>query len=115
MKEEKFKIIQFIRELIVRVEKELNNFPKRDIEIKNRIRNNCYDLLEIAYTANAISNIQRKKELLEQAIAKIKVIDFLLDLSNENSLIPTKKYIKLGLKMDDIIKYTSGWLKKIEM
>lgn len=40
MKEEKFKIIQFIRELLVKIDKELDNFPKKDIEIKNRIRNN---------------------------------------------------------------------------
>lgn len=60
MKEEKFKIIQFIRELIIRIEKELNNFPKKDIEIKNRIRSNCYDLLEISYEANTTSNIERK-------------------------------------------------------
>ena len=38
MKKEKFKVIDFIRELIVRVEKELENFPKKDIEIKNRIK-----------------------------------------------------------------------------
>lgn len=114
MKEEKFKIIQFIRELILSIEKELANFPKKEIEIKNRIRNNAYDLLEISYEANATSNIKSKTELLEKAIAKIKVIDFLLNLSNDKELITNKKYLKLGLKMDDIIKYTSGWLKNIK-
>ena len=44
MKEEKFKIIQFIREFIIRVDKELNNFPKKDIEIKNKIRNDAQSL-----------------------------------------------------------------------
>ena len=67
MKEEKFKIIQFIRELLVKIDKELDNFPKKDIEIKNRIRNNSFDLLEIAYAANTTSNEKRKKELLENA------------------------------------------------
>lgn len=114
MKEEKFKIIQFIKELIISIEKELSNFPKKEIEIKNRIRSNSYDLLEICFEANSINDIQRKARLLEKAIAKIKIIDFLLDLSHENALITNKKLLKLGLKMDDIIKYTSGWLKKIE-
>lgn len=114
MKEEKFKIIQFIREFILSVNKELSNFPKKDIEIKNRIRSNSYDLLEISYEANSTNDMQRKVRLLEKSIAKIKVIDFLLDLSYENNLISHKKLLKLGLKMDDIIKYTSGWLKKIE-
>lgn len=115
MKEEKFKIIQFIKELIISIEKELSNFPKKEIEIKNRIRSNSYDLLEMCYEANSISDIQRKIKLLEKAIAKIKVIDFLLDLSYEKGLMTNKKIIKLGLKMDDIIKYTSGWLKKIDV
>ena len=52
MKEEKFKVIQFIRELILKIDKELDNFPKKDIEIKVRIRNASFDLLEIVYKAN---------------------------------------------------------------
>ena len=31
MKKEKFKVIDFIREFIVRVDKELENYPKKDI------------------------------------------------------------------------------------
>lgn len=29
MKEEKFKVIQFIREFIIKTDKELDNFPKK--------------------------------------------------------------------------------------
>ena len=46
MREEKFKIINFIRELIINIDKNLDNFPKKDIELKNRLRNNSYDLLK---------------------------------------------------------------------
>lgn len=113
MKEEKFKVIQFIRELILQVEKELENFPKKDIEIKNRIRTNTYDLLEICYEANVTLNIEKKKELLDKAISKVKIIDFLIELSYDKKLITNKKLLKLGLRMDDIIKYLSGWLKRI--
>ena len=49
MQQEKFKVIGFIRDLINNVDKNLENFPKKDIEIKNRIRNASYDLLELAY------------------------------------------------------------------
>lgn len=114
MKEEKFKAIQFIREFIVRLDKELENFPKKDIEIKNRIKNEAYDLLEIAYTANVTANVDRKIELLENAIGKAKVVDFLVSLSYDENLIPSKRFIKLGEKLDDIIKYVSGWLKQIK-
>ena len=61
MKEERFKVINFIRKLILFIDKELNNFPKKDIEIKNRVRNISYDILELAYEANNISDIENKK------------------------------------------------------
>ena len=35
MKTERFKIIQFIRELIIMIDKQMDNFPKKDIEIKS--------------------------------------------------------------------------------
>ena len=64
MREEKFKIINFIRELIINIDKNLDNFPKKDIELKNRLRNNSYDLLEIAYKANSTTFVEKKKEYL---------------------------------------------------
>lgn len=113
MKEEKFKIIQFIRELIVTVDKELENFPKKDIELKNRIRNTSYDLLELSYEANTTTNKENRRMLLEKVIAKIKILDFLLNLCYDKLIINNKKYIKFGEKTDDIIKYTTGWIKSI--
>lgn len=114
MKEEKFKAINFIRNLIIELDKELTNFPKKDIEIKNRIRNNSYDLLELAYEANTTTSETDKRRLLEKVISKIKVIDFLINLAYDNMLINSKKYVKLGRRIDDIIKYTVGWMKNIK-
>ena len=94
MKEEKFKVLQFIRDLLVTIDKEMDNFPKKDIELKNRIRSNSYDLLEIAYEANTTQNIEYKKELLNRAVAKVKVIDFLLNLSFDKKIITEKRYYK---------------------
>lgn len=111
MREEKFKIIQFIREFIIYIDNNLDNFPKKDIELKNRIRNSSYDLLELAYKANVTTNNNYKKSLLEELIAKIKIIDFLLNICYEKQIINSKRYVKFGEKMDDILKYTLGWLK----
>lgn len=113
IKEEKFKVIQFIRELIIYIDKSLENFSKKDIELKNRLRNNSYDLLELAYLANTTKNIDKKIGKLEEIISKIKVIDFLINLCYEKEIINGKRYLKFGSKMDDILKYTLGWLKTI--
>lgn len=114
MKQEKFRIIQFIRELILHVDNQLDNFPKKDIELKNRIRNISYDLLEIAYKANVSSDENNKKILLEEVIAKVKMLDFLLNLCYEKEIINGKRYLKFGEKLDDILKYTLGWIKTIK-
>lgn len=114
MKHEKFKVIQFIRELLLMIDKEMENFPKADIELKNRIRMNSFDLLELAYKANSTSNITLKRELLVDMIAKIKVIDFLLNLSYDKKILTQKKYVKFGEKNDDIIRYTTGWLESLK-
>ena len=113
MKEEKFKVIQFIRELILAIDKDMDNFPKKDIELKNRIRQNTYDILEIAYEANVVTDIEYKKKLLYKIIAKLKVIDFLLNLSYDKKLITQKRYYSFGRRIDDITRYSSGWLKTI--
>lgn len=113
MKKEKFKVINNIRELLVIIDNELDNFPKKDIEIKNRIRNNSYDLLEIVYYANNTNNTNKKIIQLEKAIAKIKIIDFLLNLSYDKKIINSKKFFKFGQKIDDIVKFLIGWIKSI--
>ena len=99
--------------MILRVDKELDNFPKKDIELKNRIRTATYDLLELSYEANSSQDIEYKKKLLTTMISKVKIIDFLLDLSYEKQLITEKKFFKLATKLEDIAKYTNGWLKTI--
>ncbi len=93
------------------IDKEMDNFPKKDIELKNRIRINSYDILEMAYEANSVLDIEYKKLTLQKMIAKIKIVDFLLNLSYDKQIINIKKYYKFGDKMDDIIKYATGWLK----
>ena len=113
MREIKFKVIQFIREFIVIIDKELENFPKRDIEIKNRIRTNTYDLLEVSYEANSAENKEYKVMLILKMLAKIKVIDFLTNLSYDKKLITEKKYYKLAQRLDDITKFTTGWMRKL--
>ena len=92
MKNEKFKIIQFIRELVIMIDEQMDNFPKKDIEIKNRIRNSSYDLLELAYEANTTEDDGIKISIINKCIAKAKVFK---KLPKKENLFPTfKPYTK---------------------
>ena len=113
MKEEKFRVIQYIRELIINIDKNLDNFPKKDIELKNRIRTNSYDLLELVYEANSTREKEKKLEILDKTIAKLKVIDFLINMCFDKQIINNKRYLKFGERIDDISKFTIGWIKSI--
>ena len=75
-----------------------------------KIHKYCHIYLDI----NNTSIKENKRVLLEKGIAKIKVIDFLLNLSYDKQIISNKKYLKLGDKLEDIIKYMTGWLKKLQ-
>lgn len=114
MKEEKFKVIQFIRELIIYIDRNLENFPRKDIELKNKIRNISYELLENVYEANIENEEQIKTRKLNEIMAKIKVLDFLFNLCYDKQIINQKRYIKFGNKLDDILKYAIGWQNTIK-
>ena len=68
-----------------------------------------------AYKANVISNREIKISTIEECIAKVKIIDFLLNLCYDKHIINSNKYIKFGAKIDDILKYMVGWLKTINL
>ena len=113
MRTEKFKIIEFIRQLIIAIDKEMENFPKKDNELKSRIRSNSYDILELIYEANSSQNVELKISLIQKILAKVKVIDFLLNLSYDREIITSKKYLKLANRIDDITKYATRWLNSM--
>ena len=113
VKKEKFKVINFIRELLIASDKVLENYPKSELELKNRIRNNSYDLLELAYEANSVGDLEYKKKLIFEILAKIKVIDFLFNFSYDKKIMNEKKYYMLSRRIDEIAKFTNGWLKSL--
>ena len=111
MKKEKFVVINCIRELIVNIDKYLVNFPKRDIEIKQQISTISKEMLLLAYEANASENKEKRKDIQEKVISRLKYLDFLINLCYDKQIINGKRYLKFGESIDYILKYTNGWRK----
>ena len=114
MRVDKFQVINLTKELILAVENNLTNFPKSEIELKKNIRNSSYDMLLIAYEANVTVDLELKKKLIDKMIAKIKYLDFLINMCYDKKIINGKKYIKFGESLDNIIRYANGWRKMAE-
>ena len=110
MKEDKFKTINLIKELIIHIDRNLVNFPKKDIEYKKEIRKCSYDLLLLAQEGNITSDINRRIVLIEKSIAEVKQLDFLINLCCDKQIINVKKYYKFGESLDRIIRYLVAWL-----
>lgn len=114
MKQEKFKVVDYIRLFIKSLSFNLENFPKKEYELKERIKKNAYDILEIAYEANSTEVIELKINLINKMLAKIRLIDFLLDMAVELNFLPNKKYLKMTNSLADIEKYSRGWLVHVK-
>ena len=51
--------------------------------------------------------------MLQKEVAKLKIIDFLLNISLDKEIITQKRYIKFGNRIDDILKYISGLINSL--
>ena len=111
MKKEKFVVINCIRELIVNIDKYLINFPKKDIEIKQQISTISKEMLLLAYEANASENKEKRRDIQEKVISRLKYLDFLINLCYDKQIINGKRYLKFGESIDYILKYANGWRK----
>lgn len=109
MDNEKFKIINLVKDLIVQIDKNLVNFPKKEIELKREIKTTSYNLLLLTYEANNTDNKERKHELQEKAVAYVKYLNFFFNLCYDKQIINNKKYLKFGEKLDIIVRYLVAW------
>ena len=109
MKYEKFKIINLVKDLIISIDRNLTNFPKKEIELKQEIKKSSYDLLLIIYEGNITTNIEKIQDMQEKAIAKLKQIDFLINMCYDKQIINGKKYLRFGENIENIIRYIVAW------
>ena len=114
MKTEKFKVLDCMRILIKSIYVNLDNFPKKESELKQKIKTNSFEMIEMAYEANSTESLELKIDLINKILAKTKVIDFLLDLSVDMEYLGKRQYIKLANRLGDIEKYSQGWMEQVK-
>lgn len=112
MKQEKLIVINLVKDLIVKIDQNFINFPKKDIELKRSIKETSNSILLDIYTANTTTNYEKRIDLQESIIAKIKYLDFLVNFIYDKKIINSKKYLKFGEDLEYILKYVNGWKNK---
>lgn len=103
---DKLQIAVRIKKTIIYIEKTLETFPHKYIEIKSLISKTMYEMLEYIYLAN--TNIEREKNI-SLSIVKLQMVDFYLLLAYKNELISRKKYEGISKHLLEIKNMMFGY------
>lgn len=101
---DKLMIASKFKKTIEYIIKTVDNYPHKYIEIKTRIINTCFDILEYIY----ISNMDHDSK--KYIIPKIKMLDYYLKFSYKLEIISKRKYEVCSNYLLEITKMVMGWI-----
>ncbi len=111
--EEKFKLLNYTYTYINKMYDDISNFPRKHEIIKEQLVKASFELLEKISAGNYSHNKKYKKQMADEAVAKVKTLYFLLQIVEKNKMISTKMIHKLRLQLDNISKCLAGWRKAV--
>lgn len=103
---DKLLIIDKLKRTIIYIDKMLDNYPHKNIELKENISNSLYEMLECIYLAN---NNVNKNDNKTKSIVKLQLIDFYLMISYKKDIISKKKYESIGKHLLELKKMITAW------
>lgn len=101
-------IILRLKKTIIFTEKNLDNFPRNEFVLKNRIIDAFYTILELTYSAYVDS--ENKNKIVKEILVKIRMIDFYLQISLDKEIISRKNLKNISLHLRDITSMYYAWL-----
>ena len=109
MNNDKFVIAKNIKEFIMILDDYLVNYPKRYYELRNKMMNDSYKLLELVYLAN-YKEVEDRKPIQLEALVRINLIDFYIEESYKRKIISDKQSISISNKLLTINKMLYKWI-----
>ena len=107
MKQE-FKLVVNMKKFVLGLPLFLENFPKKQKVLKDRMLNTGFEILELIYYANTITD---KEQEQKKIIAKYSMLDFYLEYAYKNKYITEKQMMRKAKELNALIKMTYGWIK----
>lgn len=108
--EDKLIIIKEYKLFINRYEKLVINLNNNYKDIKARIINTMYSILEDIYYTNLL-DLNKRKNFQRKIIVKIKMLDFYFYKLFKYKVILESNYKKINLNLITILKLLFGWMK----
>lgn len=110
-RDEDFRVMFYIKELIQIFEDNSEYFPKKFLEYKYNIRKNIFDMSLNCYKANATVIKTKRIEYIDLASAHFSMVAFLLSFVQENKLIDKKSLNKINKRIDMLGSIFGAWRK----
>ena len=107
MEEDKLLIITKFKKTYEYILKSLDNFPHKNIELKQHINNTVLDIIELCYYANNGYDVERNKIM---ALSKLSMADYYLKLSFKYDIISKKKYESIAKHLLEIKLMLKSWI-----
>lgn len=109
--EDKFKIVSNIKKFILDSEKLFENVPKKDLFNREYFKECEIQVLLLVYTANLTTDKEDKKAVQAEIIARLSIIDFLLERAYVKKYITEKELYDYSKRLAEIIKMIEDWMK----
>ncbi len=106
-----FALLNNSKKTIAYINKQLINYPKSEVVLKQNIEKNMYEIIELIFSYS-INDIERVKiKYLKDLIIKLSMLDFYIATSFEKRIISKKKFESISMFIIEIRKITYGLVK----
>lgn len=110
----KFKLLANTEKLIAYMNRQLPNFPKKEIVLKNNIEKNQYELIENVFGYNIQQSIRIKEKYLKDYLIKLSMFDFYIRQSFHKKYLSKHQVDCLSRIIIECRKVAYGLIRSVE-
>ena len=108
---ENFKLLSNLEKTINYINKELLNYPRYDVVLRNNIESTMYNLVELIHSYRITTNNRIKEKNLNDFIIKLSMLDYYMRVSYEKKIINSHKLTVITNYLIEIRKIVYGVIR----
>ena len=111
MNNNNFRLVNNMKKFIMSLDSFLDNYPKKELIMKDNMYKCSYEILELIYYANQLDDINMKMDIQKKIDSKLSMLDFYLERSFKLHFISEKQCLNKSNDLLVITKMIYGWIK----
>lgn len=106
-----FKLLSSSEKTIDYINKQLINYPKKEIVLKQNIEKTMYQIIEDIYSYRIEDTNRIKLKYLKSLVIEISMLDYYMRVSYKKKIISPKKYVSVSNFLIEMKKLSYGVIK----